>query len=53
MHLQPVFADAPYYGGKVSENLFDDGLCLPSGSNLSDDDRDRIGKVIQKVFSKK
>ncbi|MCD1116490.1 aminotransferase class I/II-fold pyridoxal phosphate-dependent enzyme [Chryseobacterium turcicum] len=53
MHLQPVFADAPYYGTNVAEKLFDDGLCLPSGSNLSDDDRLRIGKVIQKVFSKK
>lgn len=53
MHLQPVFADAPYYGEKVSEKLFENGLCLPSGSNLSDDDRLRIGKVIQKVFSKK
>ncbi len=46
MHLQPVFAAAPYYGTDVSEKLFDNGLCLPSGSNLSDDDRIRIGKVI-------
>lgn len=53
MHLQPIFVDAPYYGEKVSEKLFDDGLCLPSGSNLSDDERQRIGNVIQKVFSKK
>lgn len=53
MHLQPVFVNAPYYGTNVAEKLFDDGLCLPSGSNLSDDDRERIGKVIQKVFSKK
>lgn len=51
MHLQPVFADAPYYGTDVAEKLFDDGLCLPSGSNLSDDDRARIAKVIRKVFS--
>ena len=28
MHMQPVFADAPYYGGKVAEELFDNGLCL-------------------------
>ncbi|MBW3523427.1 aminotransferase class I/II-fold pyridoxal phosphate-dependent enzyme [Chryseobacterium sp. NKUCC03_KSP] len=53
MHLQPVFADAPYYGTNVAEKLFDDGLCLPSGSNLSDDDRLRIEKVIQQVFSEK
>lgn len=51
MHLQPVFADAPYYGTDVAEKLFDDGLCLPSGSNLSDDDRARIAKVIRNVFS--
>jgi dTDP-4-amino-4,6-dideoxygalactose transaminase len=52
MHLQPVFSEAPYYGTNVAEKLFDDGLCLPSGSNLSDEDRSRIEKVIKKVFSK-
>ncbi|KQR91835.1 pyridoxal phosphate-dependent aminotransferase [Chryseobacterium sp. Leaf180] len=52
MHLQPVFADAPYYGTGVSEKLFDNGLCLPSGSNLTDNDRERIASVINKVFSK-
>ncbi|CAD7811248.1 Putative pyridoxal phosphate-dependent aminotransferase EpsN [Chryseobacterium aquaeductus] len=52
MHLQPVFADAPYYGTNISEKLFDNGLCLPSGSNLSDDDRLRIKKVINDFFSK-
>lgn len=52
MHLQPVFADAPYYGTNVAEKLFDDGLCLPSGSNLSDEDRLRIKKVIHQIFSK-
>lgn len=46
MHLQPVFADCPYYGGTVAEDLFNRGLCLPSGSNLSDADRDRIKEVI-------
>lgn len=50
MHLQPVFADAPYYGTNVAEELFDDGLCLPSGSNLSDDDRMRIREIITKFF---
>lgn len=50
MHLQPVFADAPYYGGKVAEELFDNGLCLPSGSNLSDEDRERISTVIKAFF---
>ncbi|NGF56510.1 pyridoxal phosphate-dependent aminotransferase [Parapusillimonas sp. SGNA-6] len=51
MHLQPVFADAPYYGGRVAERLFDNGLCLPSGSNLMDAERDRIATVIKKTFS--
>ncbi|GAB3711867.1 DegT/DnrJ/EryC1/StrS family aminotransferase [Flavobacterium koreense] len=46
MHLQPVFKDAPYYGGTISENLFDTGLCLPSGSNLTDDEKERIKNVI-------
>lgn len=50
MHLQPVFESSPYYGGKISENLFDNGLCLPSGSNLSDDDRERIATVIHNYF---
>lgn len=50
MHLQPVFEDSPYYGDKVAEGLFTNGLCLPSGSNLTDDDRHRIKIVIQKVL---
>lgn len=49
MHLQPIFADAPYYGGKVSETLFDNGLCLPSGSNMTDEERERIAKVIMEM----
>lgn len=50
MHLQPVFEAAPYYGGNISEKLFDNGLCLPSGSNLSDDDRERITKIVHAYF---
>ncbi len=42
MHLQPIFCDCPYYGKDVAEQLFENGLCLPSGSNLSDADRTRI-----------
>ena len=42
MHLQPIFNDAPYYGGSISEELFQNGLCLPSGSNLNELDRERI-----------
>ena len=51
MHLQPIFANVPYYGTTVSEKLFDDGLCLPSGSNLTDEERQRIALKIKEVFS--
>lgn len=47
LHLQPVFKDAPFYGTGTSEELFRIGLCLPSGSNLIDTDRDRIANVLQ------
>lgn len=50
MHLQPVFEKYPYYGEKVSEELFENGLCLPSGSNLTDDDRDRLQSAFHKFF---
>ncbi|WP_395090548.1 DegT/DnrJ/EryC1/StrS family aminotransferase [Vaginella massiliensis] len=52
MHMQPVFANAPYYGGKVAEQLFENGLCLPSGSNLTDEERERISRIILKTFKK-
>ena len=47
MHLQPVFKNAAYYGNKESELLFDKGLCLPSGSNLTPNDRNRISNVVK------
>lgn len=50
MHLQPVFAETPFYGDGVSEKLFEQGLCLPSGSNLEDADWERIETVLGKVF---
>lgn len=46
MHLQPVFKKAPYYGTNICEALFEKGLCLPSGSNLTDNDLQRIKKII-------
>lgn len=46
MHLQPVFKDAPFYGDRTSEALFQKGLCLPSGSNLDNEARERIKKTI-------
>ena len=46
MHLQPVFKDAPFYGNGTSERLFEIGLCLPSGPTLTDEDVERVVKVI-------
>lgn len=50
MHLQPVFAQFPYYGTTVSEQLFENGLCLPSGSNLTEHDRDVIRETLLNFF---
>lgn len=50
MHLQPVFEKYPYYGGNVCEELFENGLCLPSGSNLSEQDKNRILEVFNRFF---
>lgn len=50
MHLQPVFASAPYYGGDTAEKLFDNGLCLPSGSSLTDEDINRVISVIKCIY---
>jgi dTDP-4-amino-4,6-dideoxygalactose transaminase len=51
LHLQPIFADSQCYGGEVAEDLFDRGLCLPSGSNLTDEELERVISVIQGVRS--
>jgi dTDP-4-amino-4,6-dideoxygalactose transaminase len=53
MHLQPVFEKYPYYGKEVAEALFEQGLCLPSGSNLTDEDRARINDVVVRLFQNK
>jgi dTDP-4-amino-4,6-dideoxygalactose transaminase len=50
MHMQPIFADCPYYGKDVAEQLFEYGLCLPSGSNLSHVDRIRIKNEFDDFF---
>ncbi len=46
MHLQPVFKGLPVYGGAVAEDLFRRGICLPSGSGLTEEDYDRISAVL-------
>jgi dTDP-4-amino-4,6-dideoxygalactose transaminase len=50
MHCQPIFKDAPFYGDGTSEILFRDGLCLPSGSNLTPEDKNRVLKQIKKAL---
>ena len=49
MHLQPVFKDAPFYGNGTSERLFEIGLCLPSGPTLTDEDIERVTKVVRQL----
>ena len=51
MHLQPVFESFPYYGSTVAADLFENGLCLPSGSNLTETDQNRIAAAIQEFFT--
>lgn len=50
MHLQPVFEQYPFYGTHVATDLFEKGLCLPSGSNLTDIQWERIEKVLIEFF---
>jgi dTDP-4-amino-4,6-dideoxygalactose transaminase len=47
MHLQPVFRDCEVVGGAVAEALFRDGLCLPSGTAMSEDDLARVTAVVR------
>lgn len=50
MHMQPIYKDAPYYGGDVCEKLFEQGLCLPSGSSLTDSDIKRVIEALRKAL---
>jgi len=49
MHLQPIFAKYPSFNRHVSEELFEKGLCLPSGSSLTESDLDRIISAIIQI----
>ena len=49
MHLQPVFTECDYVGGHVAEQLFEHGLCLPSGSNLTDAELERIVSIVRSL----
>jgi dTDP-4-amino-4,6-dideoxygalactose transaminase len=52
MHLQPVFARYDRFGGEVAEDLFNRGLCLPSGSNLTEADLKRVVDVVRRVHKR-
>ncbi len=60
MHLQPLFAQAPYFAheegqgaaGDVSRRLFEAGVCLPSGSNLTDADIDRVIDLLRRALAR-
>ena len=47
MHLQPLYASADRFGGAVAEDLFARGICLPSSSNLTGQDQDRVIAVVR------
>lgn len=49
MHLQPVFKNCLYFGTNISETLFEKGLCLPSGSNMTDEEKNRIAEVLYSI----
>ena len=53
MHMQPIFQKYDYYGGDVAEKLFELGLCLPSGSNLTEEDKERIADSLTHLIAVK
>jgi dTDP-4-amino-4,6-dideoxygalactose transaminase len=50
MHLQPIFKNSIYFGSGVSDTLFENGICLPSGSNLNLEEKDRIKKALLDIL---
>ncbi len=53
LHLQPVFAASRVRGGSVSAGVFEDGLCLPSGSSMTEEDLSRVCEVVRSVHGRK
>ena len=51
MHLQPLYAGASYHGAGVDERLFEQGLCLPSGSDMTDDQQDEVIERILELLA--
>ena len=52
MHMQPVYEGTKFFGTGVCEELFENGLCLPSGSNLTDEEFERIFSALSEIFKK-
>ena len=50
MHLQPVFKECVSYINDVSEDLFNRGLCLPSGTNMTTEDLERVVNKIKEIY---
>jgi dTDP-4-amino-4,6-dideoxygalactose transaminase len=50
MHMQPVYEGTKFFGTGVCEKLFEQGLCLPSGSNLTEEEFDRIFSALSRIF---
>ncbi|RDV13438.1 pyridoxal phosphate-dependent aminotransferase [Pontibacter diazotrophicus] len=50
LHLQPLFAQYPYYGNNLSANLFERGLCLPSSSSLTEEELDKVVKHLKRIL---
>jgi pyridoxal phosphate-dependent aminotransferase EpsN len=50
LHLQPVYADAQRYLSGNADRIYDEGLCLPSGSTMNDEDVERVSNLILSVI---
>ena len=51
MHMQPLYAGAPYHGDGVDERLFANGLCLPSGSDMTDEQQDEVIELVAELLN--
>tara|TARA_B100001287_G_C22647404_1_gene513454 strand:- start:457 stop:1599 length:1143 start_codon:yes stop_codon:yes gene_type:complete len=51
MHMQPIYKNCSFYGADTCEKIFNNGLCLPSGSSLDEYDKDRIRKILSNIFN--
>ncbi|MFW3454685.1 DegT/DnrJ/EryC1/StrS family aminotransferase [Aerococcus viridans] len=52
MHLQPVFERYEYFGGEISQNLYENGICLPSDTKMTHEDQERVIKAIRSIWRK-